>query len=164
MQDDDIPIGIEKCPCGDEWCNTYHLTGIGNFVQGSGFTLAEAERIVVALHCPVSRLDEKTLRSLILEAMKSVPANVPYTDSAKVDAVTKALRPYLTQAQQPTAGDVVDVVEALENALSALRWAREDLICKHKHHIGGMACTYCLVDENITAITGLLAALTAKKE
>ncbi|MGQ7794487.1 hypothetical protein ACUN0C_18945 [Faunimonas sp. B44] len=41
-------IGYEKCPCGV--CSKYFLTGIGDFVQGSGFTLEEAERVVTALN------------------------------------------------------------------------------------------------------------------
>ncbi|MGQ7794457.1 hypothetical protein ACUN0C_18785 [Faunimonas sp. B44] len=43
-------IGYEKCPCGHRGCSKYFLTGIGDFVQGSGFTLEEAERIVSALN------------------------------------------------------------------------------------------------------------------
>lgn len=41
-------IGIERCPCGD--CTDYHLTGIGYFVPGSGFTQEDAIRIAGLLN------------------------------------------------------------------------------------------------------------------
>ena len=41
-------VGSEHCPCGDFACKDYHLTGIGKFVQGSGFTLDEARFIIRA--------------------------------------------------------------------------------------------------------------------
>ena len=41
--------GKEKCWCGDKSCRDWWLTGIGKFVQGSGFTEAEADRILAAL-------------------------------------------------------------------------------------------------------------------
>lgn len=43
-------VGKEKCWCGDRACKTYWLTGIGSFCQGSGFTEAEADRIIAALN------------------------------------------------------------------------------------------------------------------
>lgn len=39
-------ITIEKCKCGNDFCKDYWLVGIGDFVQGSGFSKAEAEYIV----------------------------------------------------------------------------------------------------------------------
>jgi hypothetical protein len=42
--------GIEQCPCGHRACKTYFLTGIGRFVQGSGFTKDEAEHLVRLLN------------------------------------------------------------------------------------------------------------------
>lgn len=38
------------CPCGSAYCRDRHLVGIGKFVQGSGFTVEEAERICAALN------------------------------------------------------------------------------------------------------------------
>lgn len=40
-------ISMRQCPCGE--CKDFHLVGIGKFVQGSGFTRAEAARIIGAL-------------------------------------------------------------------------------------------------------------------
>lgn len=45
-----MKIGIERCGCGNKVCSTYWLTGIGHFVQGSGFTFDEAELIVKAVN------------------------------------------------------------------------------------------------------------------
>lgn len=42
-----VAVGKEKCRCGH--CNDWWLTGIGKFVQGSGFTEEEADRIINAL-------------------------------------------------------------------------------------------------------------------
>lgn len=42
-------IGKEKCMCGHTSCKDWWLTGIGKFVQGSGFTEDEADRIIMAL-------------------------------------------------------------------------------------------------------------------
>lgn len=44
-----LSVGIERCPCGDSGCRDYHLTGIGKFCQGSGFTYEEAMDIRLAL-------------------------------------------------------------------------------------------------------------------
>lgn len=41
-------IGREACPCGR--CDRWFLTGIGQFVQGSFFTLDEADEIVAAVN------------------------------------------------------------------------------------------------------------------
>lgn len=38
-------ITIEKCKCEHASCKDYWLVGIGDFVQGSGFTLEEAQYI-----------------------------------------------------------------------------------------------------------------------
>lgn len=43
-------IKVEKCPCGHPNCHNYHLTGIGKFVQGSGFEKNEAEQIALLLN------------------------------------------------------------------------------------------------------------------
>jgi len=40
--------GVEKCWCGH--CETYWLTGIGSFVQGSGFQKHQAEHIAKLLN------------------------------------------------------------------------------------------------------------------
>ena len=40
-----MKIGIAQCCCGHASCKDYWLTGIGKFVQGSGFTKVEAERL-----------------------------------------------------------------------------------------------------------------------
>ena len=45
-----MKIGKEKCRCGDSACDTWWLTGVGHFVQGSGFTKKEAEEIIDALN------------------------------------------------------------------------------------------------------------------
>ena len=43
-------FSIEKCPCGHQCCQDYHLKGIGHFVQGSGFSKEDAELIVRLLN------------------------------------------------------------------------------------------------------------------
>lgn len=43
-------ITFERCGCGHPSCKDYWLVGIGKFVQGSGFTLEEAERIADLLN------------------------------------------------------------------------------------------------------------------
>lgn len=47
-------ITTERCMCGHASCKDTWLVGIGKFVQGSGFTPEEAERIVKALNGPTS--------------------------------------------------------------------------------------------------------------
>lgn len=42
------------CPCGSAYCRDRHLVGMGKFVQGSGFTVEEAERICTALNRELS--------------------------------------------------------------------------------------------------------------
>lgn len=42
-------VGTEKCPC-TERCSTYFLTGVGRFVQGSGFDQDVAEEIAMRLN------------------------------------------------------------------------------------------------------------------
>ena len=42
----------QKCPCGHPCCKDWHLVGIGKFVQGSGFTEEEADKILAALNKP----------------------------------------------------------------------------------------------------------------
>jgi len=41
-----MKIGKEKCKCGHHACGTWWLTGIGRFVQGSGFSENEANDIM----------------------------------------------------------------------------------------------------------------------
>ena len=60
-------IGKEPCPCGNRSCNKWFLTGIGHFVQGSGFTEAEADRIIGALSLPEGDIDKMTRELLALE-------------------------------------------------------------------------------------------------
>lgn len=43
-------ITIEPCPCGMRGCHDFHLVGIGNFCQGSGFTKDEATLIAKLLN------------------------------------------------------------------------------------------------------------------
>jgi len=45
-----VKVGKEKCWCGHKSCQDWWLTGIGKFVQGSGFTEKEANRIIAALN------------------------------------------------------------------------------------------------------------------
>lgn len=49
--------GKEPCPCGHPRCKKFFLTGIGSFIQGSGFTEEEADLILSAL-----RQEEKSSR------------------------------------------------------------------------------------------------------
>lgn len=42
-------LSYKKCPCGDTYCKDFHLVGIGKFVQGSGFTEADAAKILHSL-------------------------------------------------------------------------------------------------------------------
>lgn len=49
-------ITVERCRCGfkndsgELACSTYWLVGVGHFVQGSGFTKEEAERVAAILN------------------------------------------------------------------------------------------------------------------
>lgn len=43
-------IGKERCACGHPSCKDYWLTGIGKFVQSSGFTEDEADEIIAAVN------------------------------------------------------------------------------------------------------------------
>ena len=43
-------ITITKCSCGHRGCRDWWLSGIGKFVQGSGFDQDEAQRIADALN------------------------------------------------------------------------------------------------------------------
>jgi hypothetical protein len=43
-------IGTQQCCCGYKNCRDYWLTGIGKFVQGSGFTKEQAEHIAKLLN------------------------------------------------------------------------------------------------------------------
>jgi hypothetical protein len=43
-------VRIKSCTCGQRGCSDYWLVGIGKFVQGSGFTYAEAQRIADLLN------------------------------------------------------------------------------------------------------------------
>lgn len=45
----DDGLGSRPCPCGR--CADVHLLGIGQFAQGSGFTVEEATEILAALRC-----------------------------------------------------------------------------------------------------------------
>lgn len=68
------PIGIEKCKCGSPVCSTYWLTGVGVFVQGSGFTIEEAEKIAHALNKPdTMSLDELMSTQAKLQARMGEP-------------------------------------------------------------------------------------------
>lgn len=51
-------IGITKCPCGHRGCTTFHLTGVGNFYQGSGFGLNVANLIADLLNENLEKLVE----------------------------------------------------------------------------------------------------------
>ena len=50
-------IGTEPCPCGHRSCRKTFLTGIGSFVQGSGFDPDEAHRIVTAVNSHAALLE-----------------------------------------------------------------------------------------------------------
>ena len=43
-------ITVQKCSCDHPNCQYYWLKGIGSFVQGSGFTKEEAEKIAKLLN------------------------------------------------------------------------------------------------------------------
>lgn len=43
-------IAVERCPCGQNGCRDFHLAGIGKFVQGSGFTEADAIKLAKMLN------------------------------------------------------------------------------------------------------------------
>ncbi len=45
-----MKYGKEPCRCGHPSCKNWWLTGVGGFVQGSGFTEDEADRIVDLLN------------------------------------------------------------------------------------------------------------------
>jgi hypothetical protein len=59
-------IGMERCCCGHPSCQTWWLTGIGSFVQSSGFTKPEAERIVAALQSDAGELAQALIACLLL--------------------------------------------------------------------------------------------------
>lgn len=44
-----MTYGKEQCPCGHPCCKKWFMTGIGDFVQGSGFTEEEADKILRGL-------------------------------------------------------------------------------------------------------------------
>ncbi len=44
-----MTYGKEPCSCGHRSCDKWFLTGIGSFVQGSGFTEDEADAILAGL-------------------------------------------------------------------------------------------------------------------
>lgn len=43
-------VGVEHCCCASPRCRDFWLTGAGKFVQGSGFTQADAEHIAALLN------------------------------------------------------------------------------------------------------------------
>jgi len=86
--------GIEKCTCGDKACNTYWLTGIGSFCQGSGFKKDEAEQIVAALRqgeVDRARVVELEALCLALECEVSNSAADKAAAEAQLAEVTKEL-------------------------------------------------------------------------
>lgn len=69
-------ITIEHCQCGHPTCKDYWLSGIGKFVQGSGFDKEDAQRIADLLNGSDERLRTMqgriemrvdTIRSAILD-------------------------------------------------------------------------------------------------
>lgn len=58
-------ITIEQCCCPYEHCSDYWLVGIGKFVQGSGFTQEEAQRIADLLNGDETRLEKAHLLGVI---------------------------------------------------------------------------------------------------
>ncbi len=59
-------IGIERCKCSYKNCPDRWLTGIGKFVQGSGFTQEEAELIVAALDSDTGELARVVIEAAML--------------------------------------------------------------------------------------------------
>ncbi len=59
-------IGMEPCPCGHPACKDWHLTGIGKFVQSSGFTKEEAQTIVAALEGDTAELARVVIEAAVL--------------------------------------------------------------------------------------------------
>lgn len=60
-------IGYTRCLCGSKHCQDYWLTGLGHFVQGSGFTLEEADevsRAVVAVRAQGRRARRSELQGV----------------------------------------------------------------------------------------------------
>lgn len=39
----------ERCPCGNAACRDWHIRGFGKYVQGSGFTEAQADWLLTVL-------------------------------------------------------------------------------------------------------------------
>lgn len=39
------PVTVQQCCCGYPACQDHWLVGLGKFVQGSGFTREQAERV-----------------------------------------------------------------------------------------------------------------------
>lgn len=52
-------VKYELCKCGKPSCKKFWLIGMGEFVQGSGFTLEEAQRI-----CRLVNAEEEELAAL----------------------------------------------------------------------------------------------------
>lgn len=45
-------IGKEKCPCGQQVCKRWMLTGIGTWYMGTGFEEDQIDIVVEALNDP----------------------------------------------------------------------------------------------------------------
>lgn len=100
------PYGKEPCPCGHRSCKKFFLTGIGSFVQGSGFSEAEADLILSALHGQASA-------RAIVEACAKVTeeyATGPWGDEGAIVATAIRAKASEIIAALPKAGEVVNDV------------------------------------------------------
>jgi hypothetical protein len=102
-------VSKEPCPCGHKSCKDWHLVGIGKFVQGSGFSEEEADKILDALASPTPR------ETLVIHSRgPNTPAMVlcakladggTFVSIAKMEKALKALK----DTQQSTRETVNDL-------------------------------------------------------
>lgn len=91
-------VGTEKCPCSPK-CRTYFLTGVGRFVQGSGFDQDVAEEIAMRLNAhddlvAALRACAETLRAIrMCYGFGSSKAITPQTQLALEGEIDKSLEP-----------------------------------------------------------------------
>jgi hypothetical protein len=101
-------VGKEPCPCGR--CHDWHLTGIGKFVQGSGFTEEEADRIIAALNAAANQPLSDSVKARAREILNR---HTEYMDGLARGQVTMktsnalaAVEEALASAAIPSAGGV----------------------------------------------------------
>lgn len=88
-------IDMERCPCGQKGCHDYHLTGIGKFVQGSGFTYKEAKALIDAYNA--RKLTPGTIAQKLRDDLYHVKGPVDARLSQRLDLLEQAVLDLLDQ-------------------------------------------------------------------